>query len=876
MLNSVHADPAQLQPVAATSDGLDAVRIAYRRHLIGLAALDLTGDLDVEQVAAELADLAGATLEAALAVARSELPEQAAGCRLAVIAMGKCGGHELNYVSDVDVVFVADRANPDGDTAAAIAAATALATRMMQIASAHTPEGTIWPVDAGLRPEGTHGPLTRTLDSYLTYYTNWAKTWEFQALLKARPVAGDLDLGEKFVTAVEPLVWDAAGRDGFVEDVRRMRRRVIENAAHVHHKNADRQLKLGRGGLRDVEFAVQLLQLVHGRSDETLRARATLPALEALIDGGYVGRDDGAALGEAYRFLRSLEHRIQLRRLRRTHAVPEGEAELRVLARSLGFRRADELIGEWHRHAREVRRLHEKLFYRPLLSAVAGLAGDQVRLSSDAALTRLRALGYADPQGAMRHIEALSKGVTRRAAIQRTLLPVLLEWFADGPEPDAGLSGFRKVSEALGTTPWYLRLLRDDGAAAERLAKVLASGRYATELLLRAPEAVGMLADDTELVPRTREPLESEVLAGISRHDDPEAAIGVVRAMRRRELFRVAAADLLGKLSIEDVGEALTVIADATLAGSLAAATAAVEASQGAPLPTRIAVVAMGRLGGREMGYGSDADVIFVHSPTPALSTTPDETATEAAMAVADEMRRLLSLPSPEPAMTLDTGLRPEGRQGPVVRTLASYAAYYERWGEVWERQALLRAAPCAGDTELLRRFGALIDPLRWPSAGLTGVQVREVRRIKARVEAERLPRGALPETHIKLGPGGLADVEWCVQLLQLRQAADHPALRVTSTLAALDAAVDARLLTVADADALRESWRLASRMRNATVLVTGRSSDAIPKDPRVFAAVSRVMGYDSGESPKTVDDYHRATRHARDVIERVFYEYHS
>ncbi|TDE13477.1 bifunctional [glutamine synthetase] adenylyltransferase/[glutamine synthetase]-adenylyl-L-tyrosine phosphorylase [Jiangella asiatica] len=878
MLEAVGADPAARVPLAVGDhqDLLDALRTAYRRHVASLAALDLGDGLDVAAVAAELADLAGATLEAALAVARAELPPSAPLCRLAVIAMGKAGGRELNYASDVDVVFVAEPpvrppagSGDDGDTddTGWLTTATTLATAVMRNCSVYTAEGTVWPVDAALRPEGKAGPLVRTVASHVAYYHDWAKTWEFQALLKARPVAGDAELGAAYVDAVMPMVWDAASRDGFVDDVHAMRRRVED---HIRPAEADRQLKLGPGGLRDVEFAVQLLQLVHGRADPTLRDANTLAALAMLTKGGYVGREDGAVLDAAYRFLRTFEHRIQLRGLRRTHVVPDSDEQLRILARSLGKKQPAELDEIWHQQAREVRRLHEKLFYRPLLSAVARLPGDEARLSPEAALTRLEALGYADPAGALRHIEALTTGVSRRAAIQRTLLPVLLGWFADAPEPDTGLAGFRKVSDALGTTPWYLRLLRDDGAAAERMARVLASGRYATELLLRAPEAVAMLGDDAELRPRERKPLEKEVLSGVQRHDDPVAAIGVVRAMRRRELFRVTVADLAADAPIEEVGEALTVIAEVTLSGALAAAVRAVEATRGAPLPTRVGVVAMGRLGGREMGYASDADVLYVHTPYP---DEDESEAANAALAVANEMTRLLSLPSPEPSLTIDAALRPEGRQGPLVRTLASYAAYYDRWGEVWERQALLRAAPCCGDAELLRRFQALIDPLRWPSGGLTDAQVREVRRVKARVESERLPRGADPSMHLKLGPGGLADVEWCAQLLQLRHAWKVPELRTTSTPGALEAATAAGLLAPSDRTVLLAAWRQASAIRNTTVLVTGRPSDMLPKDPRTLAAVSQVLGYAAGQSTVFVDDYHRAARQARAVVERIFYD---
>jgi glutamate-ammonia-ligase adenylyltransferase len=830
-------------------------------------------------------------------VARTELPGDYPPARLAVIAMGKCGARELNYVSDVDVVFVA--AAPDGtdpdDEHLALRTATQLAATMMRVCSDTTAEGTIWQVDANLRPEGKNGPLVRSLPSHIAYYERWAKTWEFQALLKARAAAGDADLGARYVEAVTPMVWAASRRAGFVADVQAMRRRVV---AHIPAKEAERELKLGSGGLRDIEFAVQLLQLVHGPTDPELRQRGTLESLAALSTGGYVGRQDAAALADAYRFLRTLEHRLQIFRLRRTHTLPEEKPELRRLGRSLGLRAepVDRLNSEWKRHKREVRRLHEKLFYRPLLDAVARLTpgqaalGGAVHLSPEAAQSRLEALGYTDPAGALRHLTALTSGVSRRAAIQRTLLPVMLDWFADAADPDGGLLAFRKASEALGDTHWYLRLLRDEGAAAEHLARVLASGRYAPDLLLRAPEAVAILGDPANLVPRARPVLEAEILAAVGRASTPEAAVAAARAVRRRELFRISAADLLGLLTVEQIGDGLSAVTAATLSGALQAATTAIENRLGTPLPTRFAIIAAGRFGGRELGYGSDADVLFVHDPLPdegvpadADPTAPSESvghvspereraATDAAHAVANELRRLLQIPTPDPPLIIDADLRPEGRQGPLVRTLHSYSEYYRRWSEVWESQALLRAEAVAGDPDLGRRFEDLIDPLRRPASGLDEAAVREIRRIKARVEAERLPRGADKALHTKLGPGGLADVEWTVQLLQLCYAHEVPALQTTRTRLALSAAVDAGLLEHEDAEILDEAWIEATRVRNGIMLVRGRASDSIPTDYKERAGIAMYLGSENSE--EFVDEYRRSARRARAVVERVFYDW--
>ena len=835
--------------------GYDALRIAYRGALLTLAARDLSGDALVDDVAAELADLADATLEAALALARAETGFDQV--RLAVLAMGKCGGRELNYVSDVDVVFVAE---PGEWTAGA----TALASAMMRACSQVTAEGAIWPVDAALRPEGKAGPLVRTLASHEEYYTRWAKTWEFQAMLKARPAAGDLELGEAFVAMVSPLVWAAARRPSFVEDVQAMRRRVVDL---IPATEAEREVKLGRGGLRDVEFAVQLLQLVHGRGDVALRSSTTMVALAALADGGYVGRDDASQLAESYRFLRSLEHRLQLRQLRRTHLLPTDPADRRRIARAMGYRDQSQWQAELERHGREVRRIHEKLFYRPLLLAVARLPADELRLSPEAAREQLEALGFVDPAAALRHLESLTSGVGRSAAILRTLLPAMLGWFADAADPDAGLLSFRQVSDALGSTPWYLRVLRDEGITAERLARLLATSRYVADLLVRAPETVALLAEDAELRPRAIDSLRGELLAIARRNDDWEDAALAERGLRRRELLRIACGDLLGMLDVDETGRALSDIAGATLAAALETAQRKVAAELRRPLPLRLAIIGMGRLGGAEEGYGSDADVLFVMEPVD--DDGPDPTAL--AHDIAQEVRRMLARPAPDPALVVDADLRPEGRQGALVRSLDSYAEYYRRWSSVWERHALLRATAVAGDADLGRRFIEMVNPLRYPDGGVSDADLREIRRLKARMEAERLPRGVDPALHTKLGRGGLTDVEWTIQLQQLQHGAAVPGLRTTSTLPALAAAVEAGLIKAVDAAVLREAWLIATRVRNATMLARGRASDVLPTEPRSLAAVARAMGYAPGHTGDLLEDYRRATRRARAVHERVF-----
>lgn len=862
LLSAVGADPDLSEPVADHTRS-DDLRRGYRRALLRIAARDLTSaDLlaVLPDIAAELADLADATVEAALALARGEVTDWQR-CRIGVLALGKTGAGELNYVSDVDVLYVGEPAigadgEPVCDSGTAIQVATRMATALTRICSSHTGAGTIWPIDAALRPEGKAGALVRTLASHRAYYEKWAKNWEFQAMLKARPMAGDLGLAQEFVDMVWPMVWRVADNDQFVAETQAMRLRVI---SLLPSRDANHEIKLGAGGLRDVEFSVQLLQLVHGRSDERLRLRGTFEALTALVDHGYVGRADGFDLGTAYRLQRLLEHRIQLYRLRRTHLMPADDVSQRWLARSIGLAETEELMHLWRATTRRVLRLHQRLFYSPLLAAVARIPSAEVGLTSEEAETRLRALGYGDAKAALRHIEALSAGMTRSAEIQRQLLPAMLGWLTAGPNPDHGLLAFRQVSEELGATPWYLRTMRDGDAMAEHLARILASSRYAVDLLMRAPQNAALLGDAEGLAPRTFDDIVAEMRTAARRHDKPEEAVATIRASRRAELLRLAMADLLGEIEISELGVALSAVVAATIEASLEVA------SRGLSLPP-LAVIALGRWGGAELSYASDADAMFV------LADSDNQAAIGNATTAISRLRALLAKPGPDPALEIDIDLRPEGKQGAIVRSLASYRAYYQRWSSTWEAQALLRAAAGAGDAEVAAELLASIDPIRYPVGGLTTTQVHEIRKLKGRMEAERAPRSGDASRNIKLGPGGLSDVEWVVQLIQLRHGAEIPALRTPNTLAGLAAAAEVELLDPTDADSLRQAWKYASRIRNAVMLLRGRASDNLPTDVRDLSAVAQILGYAKGESSLLVQEQSRRARLVRQVMDRTFW----
>ncbi len=859
----------------AQAGSVAQIRIGYRKQLAKIASFDIE-QLDpvagVGNVAASLADLAGPTLDAGLKLARQEIsnpensvsfPEsEVSATRVAVIGMGKCGARELNYISDVDVIFVAE---PSGDleSSRAMEIATKLVTRMMRIMDEVATEPPLWQVDANLRPEGKSGALVRSLDSHQSYYERWAESWEFQALLKARPIAGDQALGADYIARIWPKVWESTVRENFVESVQKMRQRVTDN---IPTSEVDAQIKLGPGGLRDIEFTVQLLQLVHGRNDQSIRVRDTLGALEALSNGSYIGRDDAERFSAHYRFLRLLEHRIQLSAMRRTHLMPTDERARRSIARAVSVElTAEQLITRWEKVKLEVRDLHQQLFYRPLLSAVSGLSQEDLELTSAQAQDRLAAIGFGDTKGALAHISALTTGLSRRAAIQRQLLPVLLQWFAEGTDPDAALLAFRRLSEDLGDSHWYLRMLRDSSGAAKRMTQVFSTSRLATSLFEKMPEAAAWFDREDELEPDTLDSLNAQFEAIVSRHEDAELAAASIRAIRRKETLRVAMGAALGIIDLERTSQGLTDLTESYLIAIQEIATKFLIEKQG-PLCHELAIVAMGRFGGAELGFGSDADVMFVYR---VLGEDVNKAQAEAEILVS-EIRRLSADQSLE--FELDLDLRPEGKNGPIVRSIDSYAAYYKRWAGTWESQALLRARLISGEQAIASAFVELIDQYRYPEV-IEQAAIVEIRRIKARVEVERLPQGADPKRHLKLGRGSISDVEWLVQLFQLKYASANPQIQTPHTLPALEQMEACGLINNSDARVLKEAWVLSSSIRSNAMLYLNKRTDVLPLDRQQLEGIARLNGYPRGGASSLEQDYLAATRRGRAVFEKLFFD---
>jgi glutamate-ammonia-ligase adenylyltransferase len=816
----------------------DGLRRWKRREYLRIAARDLTGVADLPTVGRELAALAQVALGAAVRIADPAVP-------FVVIGMGKLGGRELNYASDVDVLFA-----HAGDQEHAERAAR----RVLSVMAEPTPAGIVFRTDADLRPEGRSGALSRTVDSYAAWWERWAQTWEKQALIKARPVAGDEALGAAFLTAAEPVVWPAVLGPDAVREVRAMKARAESETAR--RGLTDRELKRGRGGIRDIEFAVQLLQLVHGRQDPSLRSPTTLDALAQLVAGGYVNELDARPLDAAYRFLRTVEHRLQLWDEQQTHTVPTDVAARVRLARVLGYRDAPgstalaQLEAEQRGQQARARAVHEKLFFGPLLEALAGKDGP---LPPGAAEERARAFGCQDVAAARAALDELTRGFTRTSRLLAQLLPLLLDWCSESPDPDLALLQLRRLAEGPARSASLATTFRDAPGAAERTCRLLGASRMVGDALRRQPQFVATLGDDDALAAdKGRAQLVGEALASVRwRAHDADDRRSALQRFKQRELLRVAARDLLGFADLTHTGHELSSLAEACLEAALAVLVPHVP----------MAVIAMGRFGGLDLSYASDLDVLFVYDGAGPSDFREAERVAEGVLREVGEAG----------LFRIDPDLRPEGKQGSLTRSLEGYRDYWERWALTWERQTLLKARPGAGNLDLALRFCAQAAPFVYRDP-LPDEAVLEIRRMKARIERERIAPGDDPEFHLKLGRGSLSDIEFTVQLLQLRHGARHQSVRRPETTVALEALAAVGLMDEPDRAVLREAYDYCSAARNARFLVTGSPRESLPQDPWDAERTARLLGYVHRPQATLRDDYRRLTRRSRAVVDRLFY----
>jgi glutamate-ammonia-ligase adenylyltransferase len=824
---------------AFAAHGVDGLRATKRLLLLSIAATDAAGEATLEETTAALSTLADACIAAVL--------EAKGGAEdLAVVAMGKLGGRELNYYSDIDLMFV---------TTGDVQRATRVAAGLVRDLGDYSPRGRAYEIDTNLRPEGRDGALVRSLEGFLEYYRRWAKPWEYQALIKARHVAGDVAAGEGLIRETRALVFPAEVTTERIASIRAVKERVEEHASRSARRAAsDRDdVKLGPGGIRDIEFSVQLLQLVHGGADPDVRGGNTLEALGALAAGGYMAEDDEVALRDAYTWLRNVEHRLQLWQERRVRHLPTDDEGLGRVGRVMGFTdspRASAAEQFRTRHEAvlvDVRGRFDKLFYRPMIEALAG-DGVATRLSPDALRQRLRVLGYRDVERAAKVLHDLVSGTSRRARLFRVLSPPMLRFLASAPQPDEGLFSFLLLGEGLESRVDLWGALRDNPPGLEFLARVLGSGRLLGEVLAHVPEELVVVAGQRDAIAlKDRDRLGREAVASLGWRS-PEERLDGLRRFKRREMLDIALVDLAGEADAGAIGSSLADLADACLGAAL---------DDDAPL----AIIGMGKLGGRELSYSSDVDVMFVARGDPLVA----EKAAERLVKVIGEV-------TPEgQAFRIDAALRPEGKSGPLARSLESFREYYERWAKPWEFQALLKARLCAGDAELGARYLEMANERAFP-ARMDDAELAEIRHLKARMEHERIPRGTDPRRNFKLGPGGMSDIEFAVQILQRANGRAIPELRVTGTIPALEAAGSAGLVGEDDARLLGDAYAWLLRLRNRLFFMVARPVDALPPRPEDLEALGIAMGFTDQPRQELEEQFLRTTRRVRRVAEALIY----
>ncbi|MDZ7679454.1 MAG: bifunctional [glutamine synthetase] adenylyltransferase/[glutamine synthetase]-adenylyl-L-tyrosine phosphorylase [Acidimicrobiales bacterium] len=796
-----------------------------RRTMLHLAARDLLGIADLVETTACLSDLAGWVLDTAVELVDAE--------GLAVIGMGKLGAHELNYASDIDLMFVGE-----GD-------GTRLARAARRVVEA---TARCYRVDTALRPEGRDGALVRTVGSYLAYWDRWAEPWEFQALMKASVVGGDPTVGGAFDEAATNAVWHRPFGPDDLRSVRAMKART--EAAVDNRAGGDRDLKLGQGGIRDVEFSVQLLQLVHGQADPALRIQATLPALGELGRAGYIDADDARGLDEAYRFLRRAEHAVQLADGRQVHSLPDDQGELDRIARVLGYgggpeaTPGEQLDKDRKRYRASVRSIHERLYFRPLLEAFAEVPG---ALTPVTAAARLGAFGFTDANRTRAAVRELTSGLNRTSRLMAQMLPLILDWLSTSPDPDQGLLGLRTLVTDRARGSRITAMFRESPETARRLCILLGTSSWLGDTVSHDPDLVARLPRIGREAPPERSELAESARRTIDWRAEPTDRQGGLRRWKDRQVLAVAVAEILDDASVAESGQRLATIAEATLEAALGAVEAAVP----------FAIVAAGRLGGHELAYHSDLDLLFVHGG----SGADDE---GEAKRVSSALMRFVGGSTPaERLYEVDPDLRPEGRQGPLARSLSGFDAYWQRWSAPWERLAMVRARPVAGDPGVADAWAELLDQHLWGSP-VSEHELREIRMVKARMESERIPAGEDPRFHLKLGRGALADIELCVQLLQLQHR-----VRAHGTETGIEALEADGVLPPDDAAILLESYEFCERVRNRWHLLRNGPGDSLPPDPDALRHLARSLD----TSPTRLrDEYLRVTRRARVVVEREFY----
>jgi glutamate-ammonia-ligase adenylyltransferase len=913
---------AALRALVSPETGYSALLPILRRfkvmEVLRIAARDLNGLAPLEEVTAELSSLAAAALQVAHDVSRRiliaehgvPLMQTPAGFReaeLTIMGMGKLGGRELNFSSDIDLIYF--YSSGEGETAGVADGQggmkgkiplhsffVKLAEMITRAVSQVTEDGFVFRIDLGLRPEGKSGEMAVSLDAAATYYEYWGQTWERAAMLKARPVAGSLELGERLLAVIEPFIHRKYLDYNLIEDMMAMKKKI--DASLARKQEGEYNIKLGRGGIREIEFFIQALQLVYAGKNPALRHRNSLQALAALRDARIVTEDDYNALRESYRFLRTVEHRIQMVQERQTHNIPQKEDELRALARRCGYLRAGGT--ERFRATLEDHRRHVSAIYGALFLARDERLKEEVRpevyfffdhrADPDLIKDMLAERGFRNVDAAYENLLLLRDGpphahLTERARrILEKIAPLLLQEIFASSDPDMALANLERFLCAVGSRSLFFALLAENREILKLIVSLFGMSQFLSKIFIGHPELLdSMVARTAASYFKERQAMVEELAALLAPADYFEDRLDILRRYRHEEFLRIGMNDIYGKVGQTEIATQLTSLADACL---LAALTAAQRELGRFGRPTyrdvggevreaSFAIIGMGKMGGNELNYHSDLDIIYIYDRQGTTDGERQITNHEYFAKLGQKIISILTTQTREGYVyKIDTRLRPSGNAGPLVTSLDSFKDYHRREAQIWERQALTKARVVFGEEVLKESIEEVIRHTVY-GAGADDTARSEIHRLRMRMEVE-LAKEKEGSYNIKTGRGGMVDVEFVVQFLQLKHGHYFPEIRSTNTIEALKAMTGCGILPEEEGSTLLSGYKFLRRLENRLRIVHDYSMNDLGGSREYLNRLARRLGYDpqlKNPGDALMQDYERVTGAVRGVYDRILGE---
>ncbi|MEA5114932.1 MAG: bifunctional [glutamate--ammonia ligase]-adenylyl-L-tyrosine phosphorylase/[glutamate--ammonia-ligase] adenylyltransferase [Geobacteraceae bacterium] len=913
-----HEKLAMLRSACADVTDFKALLPILRRfkysEILRIAARDLAGLASLEDTTGELSDLAAASLEAArqscLHILIREhgrpLMHTSSGeteAEFLVLGMGKLGGRELNFSSDIDLVYFysSDEGEtegitlPDGMIRGRISLHSffaKLAEMVTKALSQVTEDGFVFRVDLGLRPEGKSGDLALSLRSAEVYYEAWGQSWERSAMLKAWPVAGSMVLGEQFLRMIEPFVYRKYLDYTLVEDMMAMKKKIDLSLAR--EKGGETNIKLGRGGIREIEFFIQALQLVFAGKNPALRVRNSLQALQALRDSHIISGEDCDSLSYAYRFLRMVEHRIQVVQERQTHSLPASEEEMLALARRCGYLEAAGLRNfretlEFHRSkVSEIygglflsrdKRLKEDISPETYFFFDAGADPDLVK-------DMLAERHFEDVDAAYENLVILRDGTPRIRLSQRgqrlreAIVPLMLQEIITSPDPDMALANSESFLHSVGQRASFYALLAENREILKLLVSLFGMSKFLSKIFIQNPELLDNMVSRTLPALKELSDAKGELDSLLANAEDFEESLDILRRYRNEEFVRIGMQDIFGEINQAEIAGQLTNLAETCLDAACGLAVRELSRfgtpiwvdPEGVDRPASLAILGMGKLGGKELNYHSDLDIIYVYDFQGMTNGEKKISNHEYFAKLGQKIISILTTPTREGYVyKIDTRLRPSGNAGPLVTSLESFRSYHRNEALIWERQALTKARVVMGESPLKDDIEGIIRETVYGRSAGEEVR-REIHRLRKRMETE-LARESLGSYNIKTGRGGMVDVEFVVQYLQLKHGMDYPEIRGFSTLEALEAIRDHSLVTKSDFATLHDGYVFLRHLENRLRIIHDYSMNDLGGSKAYLNKLARRLGYDEklhnpGEA--LMSDYERITTAIRDVYDRI------